>query len=541
MPVERRQLDSFSPDSDPISKDIVFDDNGFYPIIDGYKVMPGLIAITPALPNTCLGSFVGSLGSGFPFIVAGTISDLYVLEAGNWVAQNIDMRSDLAPPDRWRFTQYGVDIIAVNGQDQPFVSRNGGAFRDLGGNPPIAGLAAATDNSLFLIRAESFQWFSSLSDEIWNLSIATQTVAADLTGTPGPIIAARAIRGGIALYKRNALHAAFFSGPSFFYDFNRISDTVGVPSNETVVQAGDYHYFWGEDNFYRFDGYNLVQIPNRLRRFFLGDMNRRYDYLIWGRWDEDRSLVVWHYSSNSGNGLIDSWICFNTQTGEWGAGRLTVEAVLNGLVTVFQGLTYDQFGAMHDTYDDIPAMPYDDPSFGASGELLAGVFLGDHRLYAYQGPPTNAYSYLTSGDFGDRKTLLEIRRVRPGWTLNPGAGISQCEVLTQYLQGTPPTLLQTVPQSYDGWYNVHTTSRLQRFRFRVFGPDLLIDNGGGGSGALTYDQFGALEGYYNNIPGIPYNAPLFQGEPTGPSGAGSGFGDAEISDMEIEYEVAGDV
>jgi len=579
---ERRKTPGFMPDADPISKNILLDVDLFYPIKKGVKTFPGLIAITPALPSASLGGFVGENGGGGPVIVAGTETDLFILEAGQWVAQGLKS-GPLAPPDRWRFTQYGLDIIAVNGVNPPYVCHNGTKFVPLGGNPPISSIAAGTDFSLFLIEAGTDTWFSSLSDAIWDLDIATETVSASLSSTPGPITAAWAIRGGMALYKRSALYAAQFEGPPFFWKFTRISNVIGTPIHECVVPAGDVHYFWGEDNFYRFDGFNLVAIPSMLREFFEADLDKTYDYLMWGEWDEDRSLVIWHYPSVNAvpRGTLDRFLCLNTENGEWGKGHvaipgtivndgvpmtydefgsltqtynsvseatyddpffagtpgsttqgtLTIEAPMTGLFTISQGLTYDEFGRLYGQYNLIPDIAYNSVvPFGASGPLLIGAFLTDHKLYAFEGPPVMDSSF-TTGDFGDRYHMFQVTRLRPGFALNPGYGWSQVEVFTQYLQGTTPELAETVPMSPDGFMNCTVTDRLLRFKITVFAGATNNPDGG-----ITYAQFETLFGIYNEIPNIAYNAPLF-----GSPGTVNTAGNAELADYAIEFSEAGEV
>jgi len=477
MPFERRGLIDFAPDKDPLTKGAILDANGWYPTEMGARTLPGPSVATAPLPAPAQGGFVARVSAGV-IVVAGTSTDLYILTGGNWVAQGLTVTTTT---NRWRFASYGNDIIAVNGVDPPFVSANGAPFAPLGGSPPISDLVQASDYSLFLDTADSFTWWSSLSDTIWTPGIPTQTVTADITATPGDLTAMVQQRSTMTFFKRTSMYVAYFEGPPFYWNIRKVSQQVGSASAENVINAGDILYFIGPDDFYSFDGYNLTRIPNSLKEWFFRDeYDVAYDYNVAARFDEARNLIFWHYPSNAAEprGTLDSWICLNVRTGRWLPGKTTIQVPLQGRIPASTGLTYDQFGAMFATYDDIPDIPYDWVGFGPSPRDYTGVFLPDNALYVYgTAPPiTEPGPFITGSDFGDRRLLYQVRRMRPGFSLNPGPGNCQVEILVQYLQGrVPPTPVQTVPMSNDGFFNCDVTNRLQRPRIRVFAEAEIVD------------------------------------------------------------------
>lgn len=474
MPITRRPLVDFAPDKDSISPGVILGADGWFPTEKGVRTMPGPSLVTPPLPATCQGAFVARVGAGV-FVIAGTATDLYVLTNGNWVAQGLTVTPN---NNRWRFDTYGNDIIAVNGVDPPFKSSNGATFAPLAGSPPIADLVQASDFSIFLDTANSFNWWSTLSDVIWTPGIPTETVTAPITATPGNLTAMSANRSSMVFYKRNSMYVAYFTGPPFFWEIRKVSSEVGSASAENVINVNDVQYLVGPDDFYQFDGFNLNRIPNSLKEwFFRESFDVTYDYLLAARYDEARNLIFWHYPSIQAEirGTLDSWICLNIRTGRWLPGKTTIEIPLRGRIPAALGLTYDQFGAMFTTYDDIPNIPYNWIGFGSSSRDYSGVFLPDHSLYVYGTEAPAGIPYVESGDFGDRRLMYEAIRIRPGYALNPGPGQSQVEVYAQYLQGTIPTLVQTVPMSNDGFYNISVTNRLQRHRFQVFAEAELVD------------------------------------------------------------------
>jgi hypothetical protein len=473
---DTRPLIDFAPDKDPLTRGIVLDADGFYPTEKGARTLPAPSVATPPLPSACIGSFVAHVNAGI-IVVAGTVDDLYMLTGGVWVAQGLTVSPGVF---RWRFSAYGNDIIAVNGIDPPVVSINGAAFGLLGGTPPIADTVQASDYSIFLDTADSFNWWSTLSDIIWTPGIPTETVTAPITATPGIITALVQQRSTMTFWKRTSFYVGQFTGPPFFWNLTKVSSQVGVASQENPINVGDILYFIGPDDFYSFDGFNLNRIPNSFKEwFFRESLDVGFVENIASRYDEARNLIFWHYPSISASprGSLDKYICLNVRTGRWLPGTESIEIPLGGRIPASTGLTYDQFGAMFTTYNDIPNIPYNSTFFGASPRDFSGVFLSDHTLYVFgDAPPSpDPGPFITGSDFGDRRLMYQVIRMRPGYYLNPGIGQSQVEILASYLQGTAPTLVQTVPMSDDGFFNVNVTARLQRPRIRVFAEAELVD------------------------------------------------------------------
>lgn len=469
MAFDMRPLLDFAPDKDPTQKGVVTDCSGFGPSEKGFRTLPAPQVASPALPLPAQGGFVAHVQAGV-IIVAGTSSQLYILRNGHWIDQGLTITTS---NNRWRFDSYGNDIIAVNGVDPPFVSSNGANFIPLAGSPPIADLVQSSDYSIFLDTASSFTWWSTLSDIIWTPGIPTETVTADITASPGNLTALKSLRSTMVFYKRGSMYVGYFTQPPFFWNLQKISHQVGVASYEGVINVNDVHYFLGPDDFYKFDGYNLDRIPNSLKEwFFRESFDKAFDYTVCTRYDDERNLIFWHYSSVDANprGSLDAWVVLNVRTGRWARGNDLIQITLDGNIPSAQGLTYDQFGAMFNTYNDIPNIPYNWIGFGSSPTNFSAVFLPDNALYVYgQLPPLpNPGPYITGSDFGDRRLMYQVRRLRPSFYLHPGENNSQVEVLQQYVAGTLPTPAETVPLSADGFYNINVTARLQRHRIRVF-------------------------------------------------------------------------
>lgn len=458
----------FAPDADPIQPGLLLDCDNVYPVVKGYRSYPGLVRFsTNALNSQCLGAFTGRQGLG-DILVAGTENKIYELVNKTFVDSGM-APSLITHPARWRFDLYGNDLIAVNGVDRPFLRMVGGVWGPLGGTPPIASIVQATEFALFLIEPNSNIWHSSLSDSIWTNSIATQTVSGQLYATSGNITAAHSLRSGIALFKRNGLHYATWQGPPLYWSFPPISHEVGAPSQEAVANIGDVLLWPGPDDFYQFDGQSLSRIPNTLKEWFFTELNQSEDYEIRARWDQQKSLVFWHFPSASSSGdTLDRWICYNLRTGKWSKSNQSIECPVFAAVETGT-LTYASFTDTYGTYGGItPGLTYGD--LRSRNNDISGAFNLDHALYLYNGAPGS--SYITTHDWGDRHNMYQVTRVRPFFSIRPEQGAT-VYVYNQYNPGSTPVLKLSKSMSDDDWFNFVNTARLQRFKI-VFNSEMEI-------------------------------------------------------------------
>jgi len=446
-------FEDYAPDLDPLSPGACQDMGNVFPVEKGFRVLPALAKLAGQLPATCFGAFTADL-LGTPTIVAATVDGLYLDVSGTFQPQVTGLMNTL---NRWRFAGYGQDIIGVDGVDVPYYFRlSNGVWAVLPGAPPVAAIVETTDWAVILVPPNSQEIWSNLSDTAsWTPNLAAQVYRIDLTTIPGVITGAHRSRSLLAIYRQQALQCGTFVGGQIGWDFGQpgtISLSVGVAGNECVINTGDFHYFVGPDDFWQFDGYNLSRVPNHCKEWFFRDLNQSFVAKIAGRYDVLRDLVIWHYPSTaSGAGALDSYIGFYQRTGKWFFGRLTI---------------------------DLPMPTPVQNSLHATTTPASAVMLPDHNLYVYD--ELNAVrivsgTFITSNDFGDRQSVWQTRRIRPGFTLYPtpsasGAPPARVTPLNQMtLNGVAPTPGTQVAISDDGWANLLNTARLQRFRLDMYG------------------------------------------------------------------------
>jgi len=446
----------YAPDKDSTTPGVVTDCNNVWPTEKGFRTMPALGRISNALQGSVLG-MASALLIATPVLAGATADTLYIADSNYQFANQIGGIPNMG--NRWRFTADGQYLVAVNGVAYPYYySLATGQFAlllpTLGGvQAPISALCEMTDYNLILVPPNSQLFYSNLSATAsWAPDAASQVYVNQLDSTAGNITAVHRLRSGVALYKQNALHFGTFTGGLVGWSTAIVSTTIGARGNECVVNAGDYHYILGPDDFWVFDGYNLNPIPNHIKEWFFNtDADVPYLQNAAGRFDLQNDMVFWHYPSKNASprGSLDSYVCWYRRTGAWGFGRLNIDLPL-------VGLTGD--------------------SSQAGATTISGVALRDHSLYGYDYLNSSVFAggcYITSQDFGDRHSMYSCNRIRPGFQTYPSTPSGApapviCTPLNQYVAGTTPVSNGQFPISTDGWINLVNTARLQRFRLDFY-------------------------------------------------------------------------
>jgi hypothetical protein len=449
-----RYLD-FMPDADPTLDGNVQGSFGYFPVEAGYRTFPGQRVLGTGLPSQCLGAFSGSLLT-IPTTATPAPAPTNILaaatNAGLYIADN---NGNLQPSalgftnvsNRWRFSAYGQDLLAVNGVDpDQFYRLASGVWAPLpngsdGSTPPIASIVETTDYGIILVTPNSQSFLSSLSDTpiSWLGSVPNQVYIQPITQTPGSITAVHRLRNTAIFYKRQAMHVAYFNGGTIGWDVQEISLQVGTYAQECVINTGDMHYFVSNtQDFWSFDGWNLNRLPNHLAEFFRRDLDENYATNIAGQYDEDRNLLIWHYPSKNASpaGSLDSRLIFYLRTQRWAFERLSI---------------------------DLPIPQVLQPN------SYLGYFGTDHAPHIYDETIVPGQAYIISNLFGDYLNVYELQRARPAFAPNALPDYATLTALNQNKGGVPPWIGPTEVLSDDGFFNLKNTARLQSYQLTTRG------------------------------------------------------------------------
>lgn len=453
----------YAPDADPSTPGVVVDLDMMEPSFRGYKSAPSAVSTElTALASACVGSALITKLDGSKRLFAGTATHIYEASSGAWTDRSGSTYA-AASDARWTFAQFGDVTIAQNGVDEPQTSTTG-AFSATT-TIPIAKLQETVSGFLMCANitdasyAFSDAWWCSALYDYTNFtpSIATQSAQGRLFDTPGPINALRRIGGDVVAFKERSMYLGRYVGPDVIWAWQQIPGDVGAFSQSGVVSDGVALYWWGGDDFYRFDGSRPQPIGEAVKRWFARNAAQQYLYRMLGDYDRENSLVRWYFVQGSDTSPR-SCIVFNTRTGQWGRADRAIESVVD---YVSSGITFDSPGILAGlTFDDTTyTQSFDSPFWLASSESPA-VFNESHVLQTLTG--VSGASSLTSGDFGDDDRYTLLRRIRPRYSTSPTTAS-----MTNYWKNDSGGTLSTDESvsADDGKFDVLQSARWHRVKF----------------------------------------------------------------------------
>ena len=423
---------NFAPDGDPTAPGILLDAQGAMPTIKGFRAMASPVAFGAPLPQLPTGGIVAYYSSGVSSLIVGTASHLYRYIGG--VPTQADVGGAVGVPSgRWRFFQFGDDVIACAANQAPLVATGPtGTFGALTGSAPFGATVGCTAQGTALLFAGAL-WYSSApsTDNNWTPSPQTLAATGQLYDYPGPVVAAVSFYNTVIAFKEVAIWLGQFIGPPDSWSWQLISDMTGTWCQESAVVLSDSVAFVGSDDFYETSGNVPQRIPNQCAEWFFQQANPAYLSNINGWYDEARSTLYWHFVSNAApyTGVPDRFVSYNKRSRRWCTGYLNTPT--------------------------IPAPPLFSAPNGAA--IYFDINNVPQQLSGPAGPMR-----LTSGYLGDPDRLTQAFRWRPKY--NFGQAIyptsqSLAAFHTNVL-GVAPTPSPTVPQlGGDGWFNFRQNDR----------------------------------------------------------------------------------
>lgn len=323
------------------------------PRADGYGPFKDLSPFTGALPGPCRGGIVARQPDSTVTILAGTATDLYVLN-------NTTLEWDLASKDgtpygqldaqsNWVFAQFGNIIVATQrGTDpQKFDITSDMEFDDLGGSPPQAGHVAVIGPFLVLSDLVDdpgrVQWSGLNAIETWD-----GTNASDFQDMAdgGRVRCTISVGGDIGLILQDSAvrRMAWAAGDERVFLIDKIENADGILAPSSAVTAIGGAYFLSPRGFVCIDAAGAMTPigEEKVNRTFLGQhgasapgevRDQAYDetapQLVIGASDPKRPLLVWAYKSQSGNDeLFDGALVYHTLLKRWSPLDISGEFIL---------------------------------------------------------------------------------------------------------------------------------------------------------------------------------------------------------------------
>lgn len=443
-------LIGFSPDLEPDAPGGIPICSNIIPSDRGIRPLPGLSGTgTDALPAACRGAIQAKRTDGGTNTLAGTASNLYSLGGTTWTS--IDTAT-LGTEERWRFTQWGnytfiatpfQTVAYFDGTTLTAISETVKAsyITTVAGFVMVANYNDGTDDIPDGWMCSAYQ-----DGTDWTIAAATQCANGRLLDASGKITGLVRLGDYAVIYRESSLYLGVYApNPPVVWSFQKVSGEIGCLSEGLVVNNEQYHLFFGNDDLYRFDGSNLTALQAACSRFVIDSINRLSVHACQAVWDNDRGIAWWFYPDGS-NTTCNRYVCLHPDSGRWGYGSLTVEAVINYAAG---GYTYGTIPTDW-TYETIPAYSYESSFWTGSGKPVLSIFDSTHTAKTVSA--LGVSSSMTLSEMGNDLNHSLVSRFYPRFFIQPDS--ATITVSAKW-------------DANDDWEEVITASPLDRGKFDI--------------------------------------------------------------------------
>jgi hypothetical protein len=381
----------WTPDLAPIEAAGLFDILNVYPIGNGYAPMKSIGLFTDALIARCQGAFAAKDDSANAANFAGDATSLYRLGDDNgWNDVTRTATAYATGIDEfWSFSQFGSNIVAVNGSDEPqkYVIGTSTEFEALGGNPPTARYVTVVRDFVLLGNLSSgaakVHWSAFNNSEGWTVG----TDQSDEQTFPDGGWVQGVVGGEVGyVIQERSIRRLTYVGGDIIFQIDEVEKLRGTRAPKSIVQVGGTFFYLGQDGFYWFTGEGSKPIgAEKVDRFFYRTVDQGYLYRVVGAADPARRVVVWAFpSTGTVDGTPDSIIGYRWDIDRWFLISATVDYIHQATT---QGYTLEGLDAVSSSIDALPASL--DYALGVGG-ALAPVLWGSRGALRGGGAPHNA-------------------------------------------------------------------------------------------------------------------------------------------------------
>ena len=319
MPTQRIAFKEWLPDQ-PSILDTVSEANNVIPLAVGYGPFKSAVNYSGTATEDLNNCFAAKLDNDV-FIFAGGATKLFKVDNTDLSLVDESKAGGYTGTNRWQFLQFGSLALASNGSEkiQSFDVNSSTAFADASSEAPIAKYITAVRD--FVVAANigggtapnKVQW-SGINDATTWTATATSQSDFQLLPDGGDVTGIVGGEFGIVFLEKAIVRMSYIGSPLIF-QFDTISRNVGCIEGNSIAQYSGTAYFLSDDGFYATNGQTLSGIGSeKVDRYFFNNANIGDIDSISAAVDPERNLVIWNYTTVSGN---RSLLIYNFETQKW--------------------------------------------------------------------------------------------------------------------------------------------------------------------------------------------------------------------------------
>ena len=163
------------------------------------------------------------------------------------------------------------------------------------------------------------QWSDLEDNTDWTPTPTNQSGSFNVNGN-GKLFTAVRVKGQILLLSTIDAHSATYVGLPFVYSFERVGSNCGVVSTNGVVATDTFATWFGEGQFFIYDGI-VKPLPSDVSDYVFSDYNISQKSKIYG-FNNSASSEVWWFYPSSDSTENNRYVAWNYKENHWIVGEL---------------------------------------------------------------------------------------------------------------------------------------------------------------------------------------------------------------------------
>jgi hypothetical protein len=247
---------------------------------------------------------------------------------GAYGVENDLAGQDALPPQRWAFDNFGQLLIAAQRNVGPMYELDPTTLvvSTVTNAPDMVQDLIVTDQRIILTIGANkeprlVKWSDESDRNTWTAAISNQAGDITLQGSGKLLRVVNVLKQALLVGETDAFTARYI-GPPYVYSFDLAAKNCGTICAESVVTTNAFAAWWGNRQFWMFDG-AVQELPCDVIEFLNADLNNTQRSKISGFSNQLFSEVWWLYQSNSSvTDEVDSYVMWNYRDNTWWTGRL---------------------------------------------------------------------------------------------------------------------------------------------------------------------------------------------------------------------------
>ena len=243
-------------------------------------------------------------------------------------------------------------------------------------NAPInnLGLIVTEERFIFALgsggNSRKISWCDKESRDVWTPAATNEAGDIELQ-TSGQIMCAAKSRGGTLILTDFDCFQATYIGAPYIYGFQRVGTHCGAVSRKSAVTTDQGVYWYGQENFFWFDGNSVRVLPCDVHDHVFGSFNSEQQSKVWGMVNGQHQEVWWFYPSSE-SVEPDRYVAYDFMEKHWLIGELKRTAGVSRGVFTYPIMAQDM-GADTNVMDHEIGHAYDSSSvFAETGVITIG-------------------------------------------------------------------------------------------------------------------------------------------------------------------------